>query len=90
MESTKEIMSLRTSSAAEASGYRGASVLSVMATTSAPFSLAYCTALTVILEYRGKLIASSTSPGCTCTSCSKVSPATAFCTSVTFLKIRRK
>ena len=65
-------------------------VLSVMATTSAPFSLAYCTALTVILEYRGKLIASSTSPGCTCTSCSKVSPATAFCTSVTFLKIRRK
>ena len=32
MESTKEIMSLRTSSAAEASGYRGASVLSVMAT----------------------------------------------------------
>ena len=88
MESTKEIMSLRTSSDTVAMRYSGDICPSVMATTSAPRSRAYSTAWMAIWEYRGKLMPTSTSPGPIWLSCSKISPAAAFCTRVTFLNIR--
>ena len=70
MESTKEIMSLGASSDSVAIWYMGDMGLSVMAITSALREQANCTAWMAILEYRGKQMLSSTSPGPMCTSCS--------------------
>ena len=70
MESTKEIISLDASSDADAILYMGDMGLSVTATTSPPRWQANSTAWMAILEYRGKLMLTSTSPGPICTSCS--------------------
>ena len=88
MESTKEIISLGASTDALAICPSGDSSVSVMARMVAPRSLANFAVLMVAREYRGKLMASITSPGPIRNICSKISPAALDCTSVTFSSSR--